>query len=207
MAAAADEEGKVEKNDKWAAVDILLHDLEDKQAEVGTLREAHDRSSDLVHKLLACLYAASRCAKAHLKELCPSGAGGEHSLAAVEEGLKQGSARQEFVCGIGVALKEASFRLADGRKALAHQGRASVQVRAGQHLYANQPVAGFKFCAGRARFLLYTELLPADINTVGGQQHHMKSLSLYPLPMCKKSMNPLMKSMYVFFDEIVVCIF
>ena len=137
MAAAADEEGKVEKNDKWAAVDILLHDLEDKQAEVGTLREAHDRSSDLVHKLLACLYAASRCAKAHLKELCPSGAGGEHSLAAVEEGLKQGPAGQEFVCGIGVALHEASLRLPDGRKSLGPVVRV-VQVRASRIFVAER---------------------------------------------------------------------
>jgi hypothetical protein len=60
MAAAANEEGKIEENDKWAAVDILLYDLEEKQAEVGTLREAHDRSSDLVHKLLACLQHLQR---------------------------------------------------------------------------------------------------------------------------------------------------
>ena len=110
MAAAADEEGKIEDNDKWTAVDILLHDLEEKQAEVCTLREAHDRSSDLLHKLMVCLYATSRCAQANLKVLSHSGAGGDHSMTAVEEGLKQGSARQKFVCGIGVALLEASCR-------------------------------------------------------------------------------------------------
>jgi hypothetical protein len=181
MAAAADQEGKIEENDKWAhsttAVDILLHDLEGKQAEVGTLREAHDRSNDLVHKLLACLHAARRCAQAHLQALCPSGAGGEHSLAAVEEGLKQGSARQEFVCGIGVALQEASFRLADGRKSLGPDGRVQVRV-ASTYMQTSQLLDSSFVLAERAQNLLCTELLAADINRDGGQQYHMKSLSL-----------------------------
>ena len=125
----AEEEGK-----KWAAVDMLLHDLKETQAEVGTLREAHDRSFFLGDKLSACLHAASRCAQAHLQALCPSG-----EVGGWEEGMKKVS-RQEFVCGIGVTLHEASLRLADGRKSLGPVVRV-VQVRAGQHLYANQPVA------------------------------------------------------------------
>ncbi|MFN9900363.1 MAG: hypothetical protein ACK55Z_16545 [bacterium] len=136
-AAADDEQGKIEENDKWAAVDILLHDLEEKQAEVGTLREAQDRSSVLCNKLMACLHAASRCAQAHLQAMCPSGTGVELSLAAVEEGLKQGPAGQEFVCGIGVALHEASLRLPDGRKSLGPVVRV-VQVRASRIFVAER---------------------------------------------------------------------
>jgi len=118
---------------QWPAVDILQQELAGKQAEVGALKDALERSGVLLHSLSASLHAARHCARLHLRAALwhPDGEEGErlNALAAVEEGLNM-SARLDFVCGIGVALREASLRLPDGRRSLGPAVRV-VQVRLG----------------------------------------------------------------------------